>query len=457
MVSPTGSAARGGGSSRTPSRSPAKTGSDDLASGLSAKLGDLLLTEKEATGLIIKDLRSEGAPRPRWALVGKVCSSRKLIIAALEKAMDRAWGLHGPAQFKDLGDNRFVVRFSREGDWKHVKENGPWQFDFNAVLLKDYDGSVRPSDMIFDSLEVWARVSDLPLDMMNKVYGKRIGGWIGEYIATDVDEDGMAWGDELRIRVAVKVDQPLMRGVSMRESEDDVEGMWFDIKYEKIPHFCFDCGCLIHPEGKCLAERDEVKQWGEWLRAEPRKNRRKPSASRPSASSGSFTSRSFSTDSWSRDPEISVRDIPVRRNPARVFSNSSSSRTGGDEHRRFRGEVNSPNKGHWAGASAYREDFEESRQPTRAASPPRKNQLRSGTFTRRTRNVDGAAAAPQVPLGMTNRKRGTKQVWLPVEVRVVGDASNQGGKRQRTSSVFDRLEDPTNPSADLAGRGRRDQ
>jgi hypothetical protein len=300
MVSPTGSAARGGGTSRRPSRSPAKTGSDDLAAGLSARLGDLLLTDKEATGLIIKDLKSEGVPRPRWALVGKVCSSRRLIIAALEKAMDRAWGLHGPVQFKDIGDNRFVVRFSREGDWRHVKENGPWQFDFNAVLLKDYDGSVRPSDMTFDSLEVWARVSDLPLDMMNRVYGKRIGGWIGEYISTDVDEDGIAWGDELRIRVAIKVDQPLMRGVSIRESEEDVEGKWFDIKYEKIPHFCFDCGCLIHAEGKCPAENEEVKQWGEWLRAEPRKSWRKPNVARPSASSSSYNSRPFSSDSWSR-------------------------------------------------------------------------------------------------------------------------------------------------------------
>ncbi|KAK1626466.1 hypothetical protein QYE76_000781 [Lolium multiflorum] len=178
-------------------------------------------------------------------------SSRRMIIATLEKAMDRAWGLHGPAQFKDIGDNRFAIRFSREGDLKHVKENGPWQFDFNTVLLKDYDGSVRPSDMTFDSLDVWSSVSDLPLDMMNKVFG--------EYISTDVDEYGMAWGDELRIRLGIRVDQPLVRGVIIRESEDDVEGKWFDIKYEKIPHFCFDCGCLIHLEGKCLAERDEVK------------------------------------------------------------------------------------------------------------------------------------------------------------------------------------------------------
>jgi hypothetical protein len=135
----------------TPSRSPAKRGGDDLAAGLSARLGDLLLTEKEANGLVIGGVSSSEAPRPRWAAVGKVCSSRKLVIGALERAMDRAWGLHRPAQFRDIGNNRFVVRFSSEGDWKHVMNNGPWQFDFAAVLLKSYAGSVRPSDMIFDT------------------------------------------------------------------------------------------------------------------------------------------------------------------------------------------------------------------------------------------------------------------------------------------------------------------
>jgi ATP-dependent protease HslVU (ClpYQ) peptidase subunit len=92
-----------------------------------------------------------------------------------------------------------------------------------------------------------------------------------------------------------------------------------------------------------------------------------------------------------------------------------------------------------------------------AEQSSRKNHLRSGTFTRRARRTEAAATDAQVPLGTTSMKRGTKQVWLPVEVRVIGDPSDQGGKRQRTASVFDRLEDPTNPSADLAGQGRLDQ
>jgi hypothetical protein len=79
------------------------------------------------------------------------------------------------AQFRDIGNNRFVVRFASEGDYKHAMNNGPWQFDFQMVLLKEYSGYVRPSDMVFDLVEIWVRVLDLPMDMMNLFFAKLIG------------------------------------------------------------------------------------------------------------------------------------------------------------------------------------------------------------------------------------------------------------------------------------------
>jgi hypothetical protein len=94
MASPA-SGGRKGGTSRSVSRSPIKSGGDDLAAGLSARMGDLLLTEKEASGLMIRGVDSGSIPRPRCAVVVKVCSPRKLMIGALENAMQRAWGLHG--------------------------------------------------------------------------------------------------------------------------------------------------------------------------------------------------------------------------------------------------------------------------------------------------------------------------------------------------------------------------
>jgi hypothetical protein len=64
--------------------------------------------------------------------------------------------------------------------------------------------------MVFDRMAIWIRVIDLPLDMMNMAYGKLIGNWIGKYLAVDVDDDGFAWGEELRIRVEIQINKPLV-------------------------------------------------------------------------------------------------------------------------------------------------------------------------------------------------------------------------------------------------------
>jgi hypothetical protein len=412
-------------------------------------MGDLLLTGKEASGLVIKNIETARIPQPRWAVVGKVCSPRKLVISALERAMVKAWGLHCDAQFKDIGENRFVVRFSSEGDWKHVRYNGPWQFDFNVILLKDYAGSVHPSDMVFDSLELWVRVLDLPMDKMNRVYGELIGGWIGKYISTDMDEDGYAWGKDLCIRVNIKVEQPLLRGVNLRESDDDEEGKWFDIKYEKVPHFCFDCGRLVHPEGGCVAEKEEVPQWGESLRASPARNYKPPPLAHPTVSSSSFYSRSSGSDMRSRVGAF-VRDIPPRRSLYNDYEYSSSSRTGGSERRRDTDDVSIFIKGHRARAEdklAGKQQVEQKQHPTKGA----------GTFTRRQRKQQEFPPSERlvVPQGNITRKRGTKQVWQRISVQVVGDEGHEYvEKRQRTGSVFDRLEDP---AADPEDQGCRAQ
>jgi hypothetical protein len=141
----------------------------------------------------------------------------------------------------------------------------------------------------------------------------------------------------------VRVDQPLVRGVPLKDSDEEVEGKWFDIKYERVPHFCFDCGRLVHLEEGCTAERVEVKQWGEWLRASPRKSQKQPAGARPTVSSASYN---FRQGEFSQNfgGGVVIKDLPPRRHLAYDQVESGSSRTGGLDQRRERVEVNSPLK-----------------------------------------------------------------------------------------------------------------
>lgn len=158
------------------------------------------------------------------------------------------------------------MRFGSEGDWRHALHNGPWQFDFHVVVLKDYEGNVTASEMIFYTVQTWVRVVDLPLDKRTSEFGRALGDWLGEVVRVDVEKDGFARGKELRVRAKISIFEPLVRRFKLRSSLEDEEGTWYDFHYEKIPHFCFECGRLVHPRGICEPPVDSSSQWGLWLR-----------------------------------------------------------------------------------------------------------------------------------------------------------------------------------------------
>jgi hypothetical protein len=121
--------------------------------------------------------------------------------------------------------------------------------------------------------------------------------------------------------------------------------------------------------------------------------------------------------------------------------------------------VTSPEKRHRARASE--------RDVAEDTVPPLERRTRAGTYVRvrkPSENVQGNK--PQAPQGTGSRKRG-QQVWMPVNVQVIGEGSSESqGKRQRTGSVFERLEEQgveqtgsvfdrlQDPAADTTVQGR---
>ena len=106
------------------------------------------------------------------------------------------------------------------------------------------------------------RISDLPPDKRTKAFGRALGDWLGETVKVDVDKDGVARGQNFRIRTKISVFEPLIRGIYLRKKKDNEEKTWFDFYYDKIPHFCFDCGRLVHKGGECDPPVDAPSQWG---------------------------------------------------------------------------------------------------------------------------------------------------------------------------------------------------
>ncbi|KAI5011436.1 hypothetical protein ZWY2020_013573 [Hordeum vulgare] len=86
---------------------------------------------------------------------------------------------------------------------------------------KEYDGGTRPSKMVFDKVEMWVQVHDLPPDKRTEEFGNALGNWLGKVVRMDVVEEGKAKGQHLRVRAQISVFEPLVRGFFLRSSREE--------------------------------------------------------------------------------------------------------------------------------------------------------------------------------------------------------------------------------------------
>lgn len=116
---------------------------------------------------------------------------------------------------------------------------------------------MRPSDIHFDHLSIWVRIYNLPFGLMNGKWGDVIAKKIGPVEKLEVDDQDLAWGAYLRAKVQIDITKPLMRGVSIFSTKRQAKE-WYEVRYEKLPNYCYSCGIIGHSSIECPtpAERD---------------------------------------------------------------------------------------------------------------------------------------------------------------------------------------------------------
>uniref|UniRef100_A0ACD5VWU6 Uncharacterized protein n=1 Tax=Avena sativa TaxID=4498 RepID=A0ACD5VWU6_AVESA len=244
----------GKGKSTEASGSPSAAAGDKVAE----MMGRLNLTSQEANAFILEDEDEEYPNCPEWAVVGKVLAPNPLHINTIKSVLRLAWGNPKGLEFHSTGANLFMAEFATQADRDRMLVGSPWNINKNGVLLKLFDPAVKPRDVCFDKLLVWARIFNLPFGPMNDIRGKSLASNIGDVVKMEVDGHGRAWGDFLRVRVWIKTHEPLMRFVSVFSQKRQTTEV-YQVMYECLPTFCFSCGLLGHSSGVCPnpGERDE--------------------------------------------------------------------------------------------------------------------------------------------------------------------------------------------------------
>lgn len=204
-------------------------------------------------------------------LVGKLLTPRTIAPGIIKNVFANAWRTRMGFSVEGLGRNIFLFKFNSRKDKEFVFRLGPWLMD-NALLALDVPkANIKISQMNFGRAAFWVHLLDIPLGFQNKFMAKRLGNAMGEFLEAECDQDNFCWGESLRVKIMIDITKPLHRGIWIEPGEN-VDSLWIQAKYERLPDFCYGCGRIGHVVKDCPhlseGEKQETEpfQFGNWLR-----------------------------------------------------------------------------------------------------------------------------------------------------------------------------------------------
>ncbi|KAL2924172.1 hypothetical protein RDABS01_028795 [Bienertia sinuspersici] len=192
---------------------------------------------------------------------------------AMKSVLRASWKPLKGMAVREIDKNLFVFQFFCPTDKSKVIDQSPWSFDNHLLLFKEIPGREQPKDLIFNTVDFWVKIYNVPFMKRSRALANIIGNKIGQFLDYD-ESDISGWTKYMRIRVRMNVNKPLPRGSTMKLSG---ERLWVDIRIERLPGFCYSCGCLGHVLCECNDYDEEVPEselpYGQWLRVSPVKLR----------------------------------------------------------------------------------------------------------------------------------------------------------------------------------------
>lgn len=204
----------------------------------------LSLSEREGDDLCIKKDRQS----KEHIIAALFFTRRALNMDSVARTFKPLWRSENGFKVQVEGDHKVLFVFDNKEDVDRILDAQPWSFDKSLVVLQRYDRNSPIEELSLDKASFWVQVHNIPIRYRNRSVAEDICESIGEVHRSTENSEGEG-GSFVRVRVTLDVYQPLCRGRVIQLEEGGK--IWVNFKYERLPNFCYWCGCFDHGDKDC--------------------------------------------------------------------------------------------------------------------------------------------------------------------------------------------------------------
>lgn len=165
------------------------------------------------------------------------------------------------------------------------------------IVFIEFSDIEEINDFSFNHYPFWLYLLGIPIGLSSEKVCRILAAKAGSVIEVERRNSKPSYGTGIYVKVSIDISKPLKKGCWLSLSSG--KRSWIQFKYDRLPDFCYVCGCLTHLEHDCdrvihckLTNEEVSYDYGQSLRADGLKYVKNLAVSSPSISANSHAASS---------------------------------------------------------------------------------------------------------------------------------------------------------------------